>query len=139
LSSKDLKLTSLENKISNKEVIETNDHTIIVSDFGTSSFQGDDEDDDDSDANNEQQSEDENEMHESKMKDALDTKSRAKMSKEASLINQKLTKLEKRKKLMTKQTSKTPKRLKGNKTLNKSTRKFQIKDSKIKTRKRNGK
>lgn len=113
-----------EVKITNQDVIETNENTIIISDF--------------SNKNEPVMSSDEEELGQSELKDVEITKSKAKLSKETALITERLTKLEKKLKTIEKPNSKN-KRVKQLKAKNgtkssKSSKKFQINNEKIKLR-----
>jgi len=120
-----IKLPSFENKLTKRQVIETPGHTITVSDISMK-FNKFSEDEDD-----------EENLESSIAKDAVVTKSKAKLSKECAMIEDHLAKLEKQKRVLDQSKSKT----KMKKLLRKSrqsskgvkaTKKHQIKESKIK-------
>jgi hypothetical protein len=121
-----IKLPSFENKLTKRQVIETPGHTITVSDISMK-YNKFSEDEDDEEEN----------LENSIAKDAVITKSKAKLSKECSMIEDHLAKLEKQKRVLDQCKSKT----KMKKLLRKSrqsskgvkaTKKHQIKESKIK-------
>jgi hypothetical protein len=111
-----------EVKLNKQDVIETEDSTIVISDFGTS-FTAPAID-----------SEVADEIKQSEIKDAHVVKSKSKLSKENSLINEKLTKLEKQMRSLEgknkKQARKKALKMKNSARNFKSTRKFNVKEKK---------
>ncbi len=121
------KVPIFENKLTNREVIETPGHTIIVSDLS------------DSMKFNKFSEDEEADIEESVAKDALITKSKTRISKEVAMIEDHLAKLEKQKKKLDNSKSKTKmkKLLKKSRQSSKgvkATKKHQIKESKIKVK-----
>jgi hypothetical protein len=110
-----------EVKLKKQDVIETEQNTIVISDFGTSFA---------STSNQEVP----DELKQSEIKDAQVVKSKTKLSKENSLINEKLNKLEKQMRSLEGQNKKQSRKKalkKKNSAKNfKSTRKFNIKEKK---------
>jgi len=121
------KVPIFEKKLTNREVIETPGHTIIVSDLS------------DSMKFNKFSEDEEADIEESVAKDALITKSKTRISKEVAMIEDHLAKLEKQKKKLDNSKSKTKmkKLLKKSRQSSKgvkATKKHQIKESKIKVK-----
>ena len=123
-------------KVVKKNIIETQENTIIISDFVSSDKQAPNSDIDDDENDNEEEM---NDLKSSEQRDALVTNLKRKQSKESSLINERLSKLEKKfKALQSKPNSKNQikKRLKlqKNSKNKKSIKKFNIKESKVKAK-----
>jgi hypothetical protein len=113
-------------EVTNQNVIETEGNTIVISDF-SSSFNKIKNDSDD----------DEENLKKSEIHDAEINKSKQKIARECSEINDRLTKLEKKKKTLEQSKTKLKKNLLKSKTISKkskSSRKFNIKHRKIKKR-----
>lgn len=125
-----------------KNVIETDQNEIIISDFssslGTKQVKLDDDEDEDDDFEK-RDWENQSLLHKSVVADSEMMKSKAKLSKESTAISERLTKLEKQKKsLETSNTKKKKNYLKSKKTAKKSraARKYLSKDAKIKLKNR---
>ncbi len=128
-----------EVKLTNRDVIETNDNTIIISDFSQSMKKvgggalSDSEDEfDREDRENTQK------MKKSEQNDAEITKAKSKIDKEASIIEEKLRKLTAKKKQLELTNSKMRKSFMKSKNSSKnckSTKKFHIKKTKNKNKK----
>ena len=80
-------------KVVKKNIIETQENTIIISDFVSSDKQAPNSDIDDDENDNEEEM---NDLKSSEQRDALVTNLKRKQSKESSLINERLSKLEKK-------------------------------------------
>ena len=124
---KKTKVPIFENKLTDREVIETPEHTIIVSDLS------------DSMKLNRLPEEEEGDMQNSVARDASITKSKTRISKEVAIIEDHLAKLEKQKKKIENSKSKTKmkKLLRHSRQSSKgvkATKKHQIKESKIKVK-----
>ena len=117
----DMPIFADEVKLKKQDVIETDQNTIVISDFGTSFTP----------ASNQEVGD---ELKQSEIKDAQVVKSKTKLSKENSLINEKLNKLEKQMRSLEGQNKKQSRKKtlkKKNSTKSfKSTRKFNIKEKK---------
>ena len=117
----------VENKLTKKQVIDTNEHTIIVSDLSASM------------PCNKFSDSEEDELENAEIKDAEIFKSQSKISKECSIISERLAKLESKKKNLEKSNTKTRKSLKAARAAaknSKASKKFEIKTSKFKNKKK---
>jgi hypothetical protein len=131
-----LPMFNSEVKLTNRDVIETNDNTIIISDFSRSMNKvrggAGSGSDDESDQENTQQ------MKKSELNDAEITKAKSKIDKESSIIEEKLRKLTAKKKALEMTNSKIKKNYLKSKSSSKnckSTKKFHIKKIKNKHKK----
>ena len=129
-------------KLTNRDVIETNDNTIIISDFSnslTKSVAQESEPEDEFDRDDEENTQ---VIKKSEINDAEITKSKSKIDKECSLIEEKLSKLVKQKKALELTNTKMKKNFLKSKRASgncKSTKKFNIKKTKNANRKKNTK
>lgn len=117
-----------ENKIVKRQVIETDQNTIIVSDLGNISGN-----------NRFSESEEEENIELSQIKDGKVSKDRIKAIKESSLIRERLQKLEQRHRLLESPHSKSKAKkhkIKSSLKNTKSSKKFHVKDTKIKAKRR---